>query len=117
MNPLEIAGLWLHGHEAIQAFEYNPHAGGAAKISAGEALRLRRGERHGNEAGAASGTAPAIRLQEVFHPVALFEQLGLGGLHAFAAEVADLQALDDLPAAVLAAHREGIHDPFRHAVA
>src|SRR5699024_4510686 len=53
---------------------------------------------------------------EVGDGVALADQLGDRRVDPGAGELADLQALDDLPAPTRRAHREGGDDAFRNAV-
>src|SRR5262245_56177135 len=55
--------------------------------------------------------------QQVLHPVALLVQFLERGVHALAAEVADLDALDDLVLAALAGDGVAVPHAFRDAVA
>src|SRR2546421_2675460 len=55
--------------------------------------------------------------EEVFHPVALLVEFLERGIHALAAEFADLDALDRLVAAAAAGHRIAVDHAFRNAVA
>ena len=48
----------------------------------------------------------------MLHGITLFGQLLLGGLHARAGELVDLQALNNLPVTVLADAREGVDQAF-----
>src|SRR5690606_17035474 len=55
--------------------------------------------------------------QQVGDAGALFLELGQGPVHALAAELVDLKALDDLVAAVLAGHREAVDHVLGNAIA
>src|SRR6185503_5268303 len=55
--------------------------------------------------------------EEVLHAVALLVQFLERGVHALAAEFADVESLDDLVAAVARGHRVAVDHAVRYAVA
>src|SRR3984885_14860050 len=64
-----------------------------------------------------SGIARPFFLDQIFDAVALFQQLALRGLHFFAAEIVDIQSLDNAVLAALAGNRIGIDDPLGYSIA
>src|ERR1700720_3746629 len=64
-----------------------------------------------------SGMGPPLFLDQIFETVALFQQFAVSRLHLFAAEVVDVQPLNDAVVAVLAGNRIGINDPLGYPIA
>src|SRR4029077_18786909 len=61
--------------------------------------------------------APLVRSDQIFDTVAFFQQFAVRGLHFLAAEVVDVQSLNDTVFAALAGDRIGIDDAFGNTIA
>src|SRR5580698_11172935 len=64
-----------------------------------------------------SGIGRPFFLNQIFDAVALFQQLALRRLHFFAAEIVDIQSLDNAVLAALAGNGIGIDDPLGYSIA